>query len=376
MAVEKVRLPNESETYLPTLYGKALDSRAAHPILGDTFADDVVQHIDFDFEKLHLAQGGAITLPMRAKHLDGWTREFLAANPRATVLHLGCGLDSRVFRLDPPPSVRWYDVDLPEVIALREQLYPARHDYALLATSVTDLRWLDEIPADRPVLVVAEGVVMYLPEPDALALFARITEQFPSGQFIFDAYSRLTVRVLNLFVRLVSLRCDGDGGRRPRPSTMGDRRATGARGAGARSAAGHGHLVPDDAGARRAPGALTRAVRAVPHAGAIGVVPRVDAAPALRVLSPSAAGAPPGRHDVRPARPTPRQSEGFGSAAAPIGVAPLLRRWREDPVPSNAVVAVAPTLRPARAAEDLEQRLCWNAANEAVRVSHVTTMVR
>jgi O-methyltransferase involved in polyketide biosynthesis len=70
MEVEKVRLTKEHETYLSTLYGKALDSRAENPILGDTFADEVVRRIDFDFEKLNLARDGSITLPMRAKHLD------------------------------------------------------------------------------------------------------------------------------------------------------------------------------------------------------------------------------------------------------------------------------------------------------------------
>ena len=166
---EKVRLTKEQETYLATLYGKALDSHAEHPILGDTFADAVVRRIDFDFAKLHLPSGGAITLPMRAKHLDAWAREFLAAHPESTVLHLGCGLDSRVFRLDAPATVRWYDVDLPDVIALRRRLYPARHDTELIAASVTALPWLDGIAGDRggrPVLVVAEGLVMYLAEPD------------------------------------------------------------------------------------------------------------------------------------------------------------------------------------------------------------------
>jgi O-methyltransferase involved in polyketide biosynthesis len=122
------------------------------------------------------------------------------------VLHLGCGLDSRVFRIDPPATVRWYDVDLPDVIELRRRLYPERHDYEMIRASVTDLHWLDGIPADRPVLVVAEGLVQYLSEKDAVALFNRITEQFPSGQIIFDVYSRLTVRLINLAVRLITLR--------------------------------------------------------------------------------------------------------------------------------------------------------------------------
>ena len=206
MDVEKVHLTKEHETYLSTLYGKALDSRAENPILGDTFADEVVHRIDFDFEKLKLAKGGEITLPWRAKHLDSWAREFLDAHPESTVLHLGCGLDSRVFRIDPPATVRWYDVDLPDVIELRRHLYPERHDYEMIATSVTDLRWLDGIAGDRPVIVVAEGLVEYLPKKNAVALFCQITEQFPSGQIIFAAYSRLTVRLINLAVRLTTLR--------------------------------------------------------------------------------------------------------------------------------------------------------------------------
>jgi O-methyltransferase involved in polyketide biosynthesis len=203
---EKVRLTKERETYLPTLYGKALDSRVENPILGDTFADEVVGKIDFDFEKLHLAEGGAVTLPMRAKHLDGWTREFLAAHPEATVLNLGCGLDSRVYRIDPPSTVRWYDVDLPDVIALRKQLYPERHDSQMVASSVTDLHWLDSIAGDRPVIVVAEGLVQYLSKEEAAELFNRISEQFPIGQVIFDAYNHFTSGMINLMVKVTSLR--------------------------------------------------------------------------------------------------------------------------------------------------------------------------
>jgi O-methyltransferase involved in polyketide biosynthesis len=185
----KILLTKEKETLLPTLYGKALDARTAHPILGDTFADEVVRKMDYDFEQLKMPSGAAISLPVRAKHLDGWTREFLAANPGATVLHLGCGLDSRVFRIDPPPTVRWFDVDHPEVIELRRQLYPTRAGYELIASSVTDLAWLDAVPADRPVVVVAEGLIIYLRERDGLALFHAIADRFPRGELLFDAYS-------------------------------------------------------------------------------------------------------------------------------------------------------------------------------------------
>ena len=200
MEAKKVRLTKEKETYLATLYGKALDAAVENPILGDQFAADAVARIDYDFKALKLPKGGDITLPMRAWHFDQWTRAFLAANPEATVLHLGCGLDTRVYRIDPGPKVRWFDVDFPDVIALREKLYPERDGYRRIGSSVTDLSWLDSIPGDTPVLVVAEGLVMYLREKDGTALFRRITEQFPGGQIAFDGYSGTMVRLVSRFV--------------------------------------------------------------------------------------------------------------------------------------------------------------------------------
>ncbi|WP_424357478.1 class I SAM-dependent methyltransferase [Methanocella sp. MCL-LM] len=92
----------------------------------------------------------------------------------------------------------WYDIDYPDMIELRKRLYPDRQNYTMISSSVTDLKWLDVIPSDRPVLVVAEGLVMYLAEDAALALFKRITEKFPAGEFVFDAYSRLMTRLISL----------------------------------------------------------------------------------------------------------------------------------------------------------------------------------
>ena len=203
MEAKKIRLTKEKETYLATLYGKALDAAVEHPILGDHFAAEAVARIDYDFKELKLPNGGEITLPLRAWHFDQWTRAFLAAHPDATILHLGCGLDTRVYRINPGPQVRWYDVDMPDVIALRKQLYPERDGYQQIGTSVIDLPWLDAIPGDEPVFVVAEGLVMYLHEKDGTALFRRITEQFPSGQIAFDGYSGSMVRLVS---RLATVR--------------------------------------------------------------------------------------------------------------------------------------------------------------------------
>jgi O-methyltransferase involved in polyketide biosynthesis len=201
METKKIRLTKEKETYLATLYGKALDATAKNSILNDRFAAEAVARIDFDFKNLKVPNGSEITLPMRAWHFDQWTRAFLANNPESTVLHLGCGLDTRVQRIDPGSQVRWYDVDFPDVIALREQLYPQRDGYYQIGSSVTDLMWLDAIHGDTPVMVIAEGLVMYLHEEDGTALFRQITEQFPGGQIAFDGYSGSMVRLVSRLLR-------------------------------------------------------------------------------------------------------------------------------------------------------------------------------
>jgi O-methyltransferase involved in polyketide biosynthesis len=107
------------------------------------------------------------------------------------VLHLGCGLDSRVFRLDPGPAVRWFDLDYPEVIELRRRLYPERAGTTLVGAPVTDPGWVAGIPADRPTLILAEGLLPYVAEAEVVPMLDRLTAHLPGGELAFDAYSRI-----------------------------------------------------------------------------------------------------------------------------------------------------------------------------------------
>ena len=134
--------------------------------------------------------------------LDRWTAEFLAEHTDATVLQLGGGLDSRVYWIDPPPSVRWFDVDYPDVVELRQELYPERAGYRMIGSSVTDPGWLDEVPGDRPAWIVAEGLTYYLSESEVKTLLNRLTDHFPSGQMAFDAVSRLGARLAKTNVKI------------------------------------------------------------------------------------------------------------------------------------------------------------------------------
>ena len=189
-----VDLSGAPQTMLATLYGKALDAESDNPILGDRFAKEVVDRIDYDWSKTSITARTAPSVTVRTAHFDNWVRQFLAAHPEAVVLHLGCGLDSRFFRLDPGPGIEWYDVDYPEVAALREKLYPAADHCHVVAASVTDPVWLNEIAGDRPALMIAEGLTPYLTEQDGVALLRRVVGHFPSGELQFDAFNSFGVK--------------------------------------------------------------------------------------------------------------------------------------------------------------------------------------
>lgn len=201
----RVELAGPAQTMLATLYAKALDAVADNPVLGDSYAQEVVGQLDYDWRRTSIAATNKRTfsVAMRAAHFDEWAREFLAVHPEAIVLHLGCGLDSRMLRLQPGPGVDWYDVDCPDVIAVRERFYPPNRQYRLVAASVTDPGWLSVIPVDRPVLLLAEGLTMYLTESAGIALLRRVVQRFPSGELQFDAFNRLGIRLqkLNTVVR-------------------------------------------------------------------------------------------------------------------------------------------------------------------------------
>ncbi|TDB84734.1 class I SAM-dependent methyltransferase [Actinomadura sp. KC216] len=195
MEREKVRLSGVAETTLATLYGKALASRSADPVLVDRQAQDAVGRLDYDFSRLGVSRSTALGIALRSSYLDRWTREALSHHPDATVLHLGCGLDGRSQRVEPPPAVHWYDIDYPEVIELRRRLYPGRPGYHTVGGSVTEPQWLAHLPADRPGVVVAEGLVQYLTEAEVVSLLAAIVDRFPGGVIIFDAWSSLAMRL-------------------------------------------------------------------------------------------------------------------------------------------------------------------------------------
>jgi O-methyltransferase involved in polyketide biosynthesis len=187
----EVTLTPEQETLLITLYAKA---QPGNPLFFDPTAQDILTRVDYDFARLHVPYKTVVLVCQRAKKLDAVTRDFMAEHPGGAVLQLGCGLDTRFWRVDDG-RVDWYDLDMPPVVELRRQFFTEGERYHMIAASVTDLEWVDTVASGgRPVLVVAEGLLMYLDESDVRRLVLRLHETFPGCRLIADVFSRLTAR--------------------------------------------------------------------------------------------------------------------------------------------------------------------------------------
>lgn len=184
--------PVENSLFL-TLFGRALDSRLPHSILGDTTAADISRQLGKDPDSFPMAPSKTYDISLRAKKLDDIVRQFVASHPDAVVLDLGVGLDSRRFRVEPPSTVDWYDIDFPDVVAVRRQVMAQPAKVHSIGADLADPHWLDGIPTDRPAVIVADGLLAFLAQDVVVSLLKRLIDHFPSGEVAFNAYTRFHV---------------------------------------------------------------------------------------------------------------------------------------------------------------------------------------
>jgi O-methyltransferase involved in polyketide biosynthesis len=180
-----------AETLLWTLSHRAAEARRPDTVLADPIAVELVDTIEFPFAERfgEATPARAQWQALRAKCFDRAARRFLAAHPGATVVALGEGLETQRVRVDDG-RMRWVSVDMPVVIALRRRFLPEAARTQLVESSVTDHGWLDAIDTSAPVLVTAQGLLMYLAPAEVHALLAAVAERIPQGAIVFDAVSR------------------------------------------------------------------------------------------------------------------------------------------------------------------------------------------
>ncbi|KAI0844628.1 putative polyketide synthase protein [Daldinia vernicosa] len=202
----KITFTGPQETLIGPLVARATDARSAHPILNDTDSIRVMDQIDHDFDKFGIYKTQATIYALRALCLDRWTTEFLSSNPQATVVHLACGLDDRLRRVQADlTKVRWIDLDLPDVVELRNKLIPyPEGDYRLIAADATEKAWLEQIPVDRPAIIICQGLAMFLEEESGKRMIRQIIDHFKSGQLIIDHIGTILLSFQNQVDALVA----------------------------------------------------------------------------------------------------------------------------------------------------------------------------
>ena len=184
-----MRLGDVPETLLWTLHQRRTEARRPDAVIRDPVAVALVDRIDFPFAERFGVGGLGQWQALRARAFDGEVRRFLAASPGGTVVALGEGLETGFWRVDDG-TVQWVGVDLPEAIDLRRRLLPASDRRREVACSATDPRWMDEVDPARPVLITAQGLLMYLEPEDVHGLLVAAARRFPDAPLVFDAVPR------------------------------------------------------------------------------------------------------------------------------------------------------------------------------------------
>jgi O-methyltransferase involved in polyketide biosynthesis len=192
--MDKITLSGEMETLLIPLFGKARESEKKTPVLVDKKAVEISSQIDYDFASLKIPEKTNVMMCLRAKLIDNFVKDYLDRSNGSVALHLGCGLDSRYDRIGNS-RVNWYDVDFPEVIAIRRRFFEETDHYHLIGSSVTELTWLEKIPLEKEkYIVIAEGLFMYLKESEIKLLVEKLTEMLGNFTLVFDAFSSFAAR--------------------------------------------------------------------------------------------------------------------------------------------------------------------------------------
>ena len=182
-----------SSTMLITLYARARESTSMNPIITDSKAVEMIEIIKKEIAgsnnpihkkilKNSYNPKLAVTMALRSRRFDRYVSDFLSKYPKGTIINLGCGLDTRFYRIDNG-TVIWYDIDFPEVIELRRRFMEENSRHFFIGNSVLNPDWFPEVKTGGPYLILAEGLLMYMTEVGVMELFNSIPKELGQAEF-------------------------------------------------------------------------------------------------------------------------------------------------------------------------------------------------
>ncbi len=191
----KVKKGTVEETLLLPLWGRAFETQKKNPRIIDNKAVEIMGKLDYDFSDIaktqSLSQHGWVG---RSMHTDKFLHEFINKYPEATIVNIGCGMDTTFSRVDNG-KIMFYELDLPDVMELRKHFFTDSERHISIASSCLDVEYFKQIEVKNRLLFLAGGVFMFLAENQVKTFFKQIADFFPECELYFDA---LTTKGFNI----------------------------------------------------------------------------------------------------------------------------------------------------------------------------------
>lgn len=197
----KIEKNTVQETLIIPLFARKVCSELYPNLYRDETAVRLIDEIDYDFSEAEkksrslMQRFGSLEVAMRQNDLAFEVRDYLKSHPKAAVVNLGCGLDSTGRACDNG-SCKMYNLDFPDVIAVRNELLPAGEREENIPCNLNDTAWFSEIDASNGAIFFASGVFYYFLTEQVKALVQCMADSFPSGVLVFDAANRTAVKMI------------------------------------------------------------------------------------------------------------------------------------------------------------------------------------
>lgn len=188
---EKIKpiLNGAPETMLQSFYARAQYSKKKGHKFYDAKAVEIVEKLDYDFS--HAADDSTMSNGVIARTIvfDELVKDFIDKNPECTVVNIACGLDTRVYRMDNG-KITWYNLDLPETIAVRNQIYNESGRISTVASSVLEPSWTQQIKVRGKMLFIIEGLSMYLTAEENTKMLSIIRDHFDNATVFMECLAK------------------------------------------------------------------------------------------------------------------------------------------------------------------------------------------
>ncbi|MBE6856361.1 MAG: class I SAM-dependent methyltransferase [Ruminococcus sp.] len=184
---------NVNKTLYIPLYGKSYVSKKGL-FIKDKKAEEIWTAEGFPLKGKSASKWLAYYMGVRSAVFDEWLIKQTADEKECIVIHIGCGLDSRILRVEGV-NCKWYDVDFPEVISERCRYFKETPQYKMLEGDARDCNWLEKITESKKAVVVIEGVSMYMTSSELCCMMKKLSGHFEEISLLMDCYTTKSAKI-------------------------------------------------------------------------------------------------------------------------------------------------------------------------------------